>query len=149
VAEQPVNEGELVTREEARQQDLFPAELVALERQRIDSQDKRTAVARAAIDAQQESDKRQFEFHMARLKSDEASGEKRFRFASKYLWTILVTGIGVLALLLAMIFFGGEHQSQLAIKAFKVLGNAAVGAGALILGRHFWRTFLATNGEES
>jgi hypothetical protein len=45
------SEGELIPAKEKnpKQSDFFPAELIALERERITSQDKRTEVARAQI----------------------------------------------------------------------------------------------------
>lgn len=122
------------------QGELFSAgDLVQLERDRIASFDRRTDVARAAIDAERESERLQFDYHMQRLKNEEAQNLREHRFASRFLWTWLIVGIVVGLFLFAMAFFGGERQAMLAYSILVTVGKAAAGAGIFVLGRQLWR----------
>jgi len=51
--------------------------MVELERQRIESFNKRTDVARYAIEANDAADRRQFEYQMAKLAADKEATERR------------------------------------------------------------------------
>ena len=55
--------------------------LVELEKQRIDSHNRRTDVARYAIEMNDASDKRQFEYRMARLATEESKSVRRHGLA--------------------------------------------------------------------
>ena len=131
---------------EPTQQALFPvgiSEIIALERERIRSQDKRTDVARAAIDAQKDSDKRQFDYHMARLANAENNSKRKFQFAAKYLWTILGVIVVILVFLFWCIFFGSASQAALGIHALKILATLSTGGAIAVLGRQAWKYFLS------
>ena len=142
------NRQTLIPKDDPRQPDMFPAELIALERDRINSQDKRTEVARAAVDAQLESDKRQFDYHMARLNNEESDNRRKFTFASRYLWALFGVATVVFLFLVGVAFFGNPAQSALAMQILRTLGHIATGAGLLIFGRHAWR-YLFDHSDES
>ena len=68
------------TSSEGIQGELWPvAELVALERERIASQDRRADIARHAIDAGDAADKRQYEYHVEKLRRDDGGSQASAR----------------------------------------------------------------------
>lgn len=123
--------------QDPKQLDLF-AEALEVERERIRSQDRRTEVVRAAIDANDAADKRQFEFHMAKL--DE---EKQQRIDKTDLDRTRITLAGRIALafggsfillttvFVSMLFFGNPSQSEIAKNALTTLGNGIGGFGVI------------------
>ncbi len=56
-----------------------------IEQRRIDSADRRTAVALEAIKASDEANKRQFDFRMAKLQADSEAGRQRHALARQVL----------------------------------------------------------------
>jgi len=124
---------------EPGQQDFFPADFLELERARIESFDRRTEVARAAVEADRESEQQLFKYHMKRLDNDEAQGVREHRFASRFLWSLLVIGVVGGALLMWMAFFGTPAQSALAMQMLITFGKLASGAGLFVLARQIWR----------
>jgi len=117
------------------QLDLF-ADALEVERERIRSQDRRTDVVRAAIEANDASDKRQFEFQMAKLAEETSHRQEKSEIERKRL-TLAVGIASFLAVLTAfisfivfyMMFFGDERQSQLASDFMSVVGTGIGGFG--------------------
>ena len=103
--------------------------LINLERERIESADRRTEVARLFIDTSDTSDKRQFDYRMAKLSADDESDRRNHGLARIVTFIASGLGIAVLALLLVMAFFGSKEQSETAIQVLKVLGIGAGGYG--------------------
>lgn len=145
------SQGELIRAKEKnpKQSDFFPAELIALERERITSQDKRTDVARAAIEAQKEADKRQYDYHMTRLTNEENDSRRKFTFASKISWAIF--GISVITFLFLMgnAFYGDPTKSALAMQILRLLAHLGAGAGMFILARYGWKKLFNDGSSES
>lgn len=78
---------ELVEHEFQPQQELFSMDkFIELERQRIDSIDKRTEVARAYIDANSAADQRQYSFHIQKMNSDREERKETRNATIKILW---------------------------------------------------------------
>jgi hypothetical protein len=115
---------------EGRQNDLFPGTLLQqaldVERQRIDSANRRTDVALQAVKASDESDRRQFEFQMEKLHSDDRASIRRDGLAKVVVVGLGIFGVGVVVLFLVMAFFGSPTQSQIALD---ILGKLAIGGG--------------------
>ncbi len=113
-----------------KQRDLFPGTLLQqaldVERQRIDSANRRTDVALQAVKASDESDRRQFEFQMEKLRSDDRASIRRDGLAKVVVCGLGVFGVCVIVLFLIMTFFGTLGQSQIALN---ILGKLAVGGG--------------------
>ena len=107
-------------------------DLLKIEQERIRSQDRRTEVALRFVEASDASDKRQFEYHMQRLQSEERQAKARVSLGLK-----VVIGIGgvVLAILVIsfyMLFFGTLTQTDYAEKLLTWF-FAALGGGGLLL----------------
>ncbi len=132
-----------------QQGELFSAnDLVKLEQARIASFDRRTDVAKAAIDADRESDKRQFEFAMERLRTDSALNQRRHEFGSKFLWVLLGAVLISGAFLMRMIFYGEPAQIAMAYKILVTLFTGSGGAGIFVLIRQIWRKLQVTNNHQ-
>ena len=120
---------------EGKQLDLF-ADALEVERERIRSQDRRTDVVRAAIEANDAADKRQFEFHMAKLgedrqqrQDDTALGKTRLRLAVGIAIAFGAVAIAIIALFVTMLFFGTPTQSDVAAGVLSTLGKGVGGFG--------------------
>lgn len=108
-------------------------ELSEIESRRIGVQEGRNQVAMRALDVNESSDQRQFQFHMERLATDE-----RDRTASRTLAkSILKYGGGAVGLLIALIivmaFFGDARQSDIATAMIEKGAEALGGAGFIYL----------------
>lgn len=102
-------------------------------RQRIESYDRRTEAFREATQADDAADQRQHEFHMQRLENEEHSSQRRHQLTRQIVYWGGASVLLVLALLLAMLFFGDEGQIESALAFLKVLGIALGGGGVLHL----------------
>ncbi|HUB15784.1 MAG TPA: hypothetical protein VMB34_27810, partial [Acetobacteraceae bacterium] len=100
--------------------------VLEVEQQRIESTNRRTDVALQAVKASDESDRRQFEFQMEKLHTDERSGLRRDGLAKTVVLGIGAFGGIVVSLFLGMAFFGSAAQSAMALD---ILGKLAVGGG--------------------
>jgi hypothetical protein len=112
---------------------LSPAlqNLFDLERRRLESFNRRTEVARFAVDAGDAADKRQFDYRMARLKVEEEAGKRQDRIVrAALLWTGSVATI-LLVLLFGMIFIGTSEQRDIAERILITLGIGAGGYGVV------------------
>ena len=93
-----------------RQLVLFDQAL-QLERERIRSQDRRTEVALRAVEIGDAADKRQFQFHMEKLKTEERIENKRLGLSSRIALILGLTVIVFLSLTAYMLFFGSDGQA--------------------------------------
>jgi hypothetical protein len=132
----------------ADQFELFEQAL-EVERERIRSQDKRTEVVRAAIDANDASDKRQFEFHMAKLKADRDTQTEnleiektRLKIAIGVVVSVGLSCVGLVFLFCYMLFFGTSGQSSLAMSILTTLGQGVGGFGIIYAAIIAFRTLL-------
>jgi hypothetical protein len=105
--------------------------LAELEKQRIDSYNRRTEVARYAIEMNDGADKRQFDYRMAELDAGRSSSERRHMLAKNVAFGVGAVSVVVVALLLVMAFFGTAAQSAMAIQIFIILGIGIGGYGAI------------------
>lgn len=125
------------------QGELFPERLIKdmldVERQRIDSMDKKTETARMWIKASDDADKRQFEYQMARLAGENAENERRHRLGRAVVLGGGMASICIITLLVGFMFFGSSEQSALAMECLKLLfvgiGGYGVIAGLLSLSK--------------
>ena len=99
--------------EAPKQLELFERSL-DLERQRLDIQDRRTEVVSEAIRAADEAHKREHEFHMERLRSADADRARRFSFGKQIAMGTGAFATVLIAVLIYMVFWGSEQQSQTA-----------------------------------
>lgn len=119
------------------QKELFPnlikveRERIEIEKARIESSNRKTEVINRAIDASDASDKRQYDFHMARLTHEREDKMQRYVLARN----VVYVGGGVLLLFLValfcLMFVGSESQRNLALEAWKVLFIGASGYGII------------------
>ena len=139
VETEPVK-GELVPEGE-----FFPEALIALERDRIDSFNRRTEVARRAVDANEAADQRQFSFHMEKLSRDSDDRDDRRVTGFRMLWVFI--GVVVLAggFMLAMAFFGDENQKQVAIDLVRTIANGVAGFGVIWAIINAFKRLIGTN----
>lgn len=108
------NLGDLVPADEVKrsnsdqnQLELFD-KVIQIERDRIQSQNNRTEVALRAVEVSDASDKRQYEFHVKKLESEERQATKRLSVGFQ-----ITIGVGsvisiFLLALLYMMFLGTE-----------------------------------------
>lgn len=106
-------------------------EMLDLERQRIASQDKKTDTARLFIEAQDASDRRQFDFSMDKLNRDDSHRKERHKLLEKVIYVGGAVTILVLFSLLGFMFFGSPFQSGLALGALKTLFVGGAGYGLI------------------
>ena len=104
-----------------------------IERRRLKSYDRRTEAFREAVRAGDAADQRQYEFHIRRLENEENASQRRHQLTRKIVYWGGASVLLVLALLLAMLFFGDEGQIESALAFLKVLGIALGGGGVLHL----------------
>jgi hypothetical protein len=132
-----------------RQPDFFPAsEFIELEKQRIQSFDRRTEVARAAVEADRESEKDLFAYHMKRLENVDGQHKREHRFASRFIWACLGVSLIFAVFLVAMAFFGLPGQQAMAIVILNALLKLASGAGLFVLVRQVWRRLFKRPADE-
>ncbi len=116
--------------DDSRQQELLPGDLLQrvleVERQRIDSTNRRTDVVLQAVKASDESDRRQFEFQMEKLRSDERVRNERDGLAKAVVFGGGFFGACVGTLFLFMVFFGTHEQSSTALS---LIEKIAIGGG--------------------
>ena len=110
-------------------------ELVALERERIDSTNRRTDVALRAIDASDAADKRQYDYHVEKMRKEVEERSERRRSVFRVLWAIGGWVSVVAALLLLMLFFGTDTQREVAMQLLSTALTGLGGAGILWLFR--------------
>ena len=114
---------------EQEQLELF----FAIERQRIESNDRRTEVVREAIHASSAADERQYKYHMARLENEKKIAQNRHLFAKQALSFASIIFTVPMALLFWMLFFGDAGQTALAKDLLGAIGTAVGGGGVLFL----------------
>ena len=121
---------ELVEHEFQPQQELFSMdEFIELERQRIDSINKRTEVARAYIDANSDADQRQYSFHIQKMNSDREERKETRSATIKILWAFLGVSTFFTLILFYMLFLGNPEQVENAKTLLKILGTGVGGFG--------------------
>lgn len=118
------------TASELVQRDLRPvAEMIALERQRIASRDRRTEIMRHAIDAGDAADKRQYDYHVEKLRRDDEDRKRRHAAAIRIVWAVFA-GATVFAVLLGwMLFAGNDTQRAVANELLETILTGLGGAG--------------------
>ena len=116
---------------------LTPLRLVKqfadMEGRRIGVQEGKNRVAMRALDVHEKANQRQHEFHTERLASEERGRNKSYALAR----VVVVYGGGALlaisVLILILLFFGSEVQSELAMTLLKEGFQALGGAGVVLL----------------
>lgn len=132
--DEPAREAELVPGAEDPQElsarKAFE-QLVDLERQRIESTNRRTEIALKAIEASDAADKRQYEYHVERLRQRSRARNERHRSIVKFAWAALATVVLAGGFVVSMLFFGNEAQRMAAQDILRTVATAVGGAGAL------------------
>ena len=105
--------------------------LIDLERQRIESTNRRTEVIRYAIETNDAADKRQFDFQMAKLQNDADASRRRHRLARNAILGGGAVVVVVVGFLLDMTFFGTPEQSSMALAILRTLGIGLGGYGVI------------------
>jgi len=110
-------------------------EILDLERQRVASTNRRTEVALRAIEASDASDKRQYEFHVEKMRQNSKDRKDLNRSIFRLLWGVF-GAIGLVGVfVLWMLYFGTETQREVSIIILRNLATALGGAGVLWLFR--------------
>ena len=110
-------------------------EMLDIEHLRIESANRRTDVALKAIEASDAADKRQYDYHVEKLRQRGKDRSQRHKSTFRFLWALLISlGIGG-ALVLSMLFFGTEQQRGVAMSIMETLATALGGAGVFWLVR--------------
>jgi hypothetical protein len=88
-------------------------------------------VVRLAIEANNDSDKRQYEFRRAKLDAKTEANSRRHALAQKVVFTATGVGVVTLFLLFGMAFFGSDSQSTTAIEILRISGVGLAGYGLI------------------
>ena len=110
-------------------------DMFELEKERIKSSDKRTEIARLAIEANDAADKRQFDYHIQKLNHDIEFKNQQAKVSAKLLYGIGFISTAIATLLLYLTFFGTDHQSEVAANLLEKLVTAMSGVGVYLLGK--------------
>ena len=110
-------------------------DILELEKERIKSNDKRTEIARLAIEKNDDADKRMFDFQMARLNQGTAIKSQQVIIARNLIYGFSGVFSVVIVLLLYFSFFGDSQQSKLAADLINTGLTALSGIGAFLLGK--------------
>ncbi len=127
--------------EPPRQGELFQdlGQLIDLERQRIDSQNRRTDLMLTAIKAQDEADQRQHDFMTKELDARTAADIRRHGMTRGVLMYGGLLLAAVLAVTFGMAFFGNDAQREIALEILKNGAIALGGAGVFKAALDAWR----------
>jgi len=104
-----------------------------LETRRINMQESRNPIAMRAIEASDAADRRQFEFHNERIRSEERSRDKKHSLVRM----LMVWGGGFMIVMVLLTvgaaLFGTEHQSSIAMQMIAESAKALGDAGFIFL----------------
>lgn len=106
-------------------------ELVRLEDARLERDNRQADIQEKALDVSNEQDKRQAQFHGQRIQLQDEADQRRIRLVGRLLtWGAIGVGAPV-ALMLYMVFYGDESQSNNALEIIRTLGVAVAGYGII------------------
>ena len=125
--------GEVVSADDAATALQLIKQIADLEGRRVGVQEGRNQVALRALEINEKSDQRQFEFHKERLASEERDSKRSHALARSVIFYGGGAAALVLALILGMAFFGNEAQSQLAMAMIEEGVEVMGGAGFIFL----------------
>lgn len=116
--------------------DYIPGkDMLELERERIKSADKRTEIARLAIEANDAADKRMFDYHISKLDREAALRGQQFQVGKNLLYGGGLFIFITLCLLFGMSFYGDSHQSEIASNLLETLMKAMGGIGFYLIAK--------------
>lgn len=104
-------------------------DLVEIEKERIKS-------VRMAIEVNDASDQRAFDYHMARLDSETKLKAEQIKIARAVIYGGATIATLITMLLFWLLFFGSEAQSHIASSLIEKLVAAFGGVGLYLLGKH-------------
>jgi len=119
----------------ANQEYISSSEIMDLERERIKSNDKRTEIARLAIEKNDEADERMFNYHMAKLNQSTEVKSQQVIVAKNLIYGACGVIAIVITALLYFSFFGDDQQSKIAFDLFNKGLTALSGIGMFLLGK--------------
>ncbi len=124
--------GELARREAApgTQIELWP-EMLQLERERIESHDRRTEVLSQMVAADDAADQRLFEFQLEKMRRDDADRSDRRTFGMRLIWALFGGAVLLVSASLLLIAFGDEGQRTAATYLLAVLLTMGGGYGLI------------------
>ena len=123
---------ELARREEVpgAQIELWP-EMLQLERERIESHDRRTEVLSQMVAADDAADQRLFEFQLEKMRRDDEDRSERRTFGMRLIWALLAGAVLLVGASLLLIAFGDEGQRTAATYLLAVLVTMGGGYGLI------------------
>ncbi|MCJ2070642.1 hypothetical protein MKK75_17900 [Methylobacterium sp. J-030] len=107
-------------------------ELMAIERARIDSSNRRTEVVREMISAQVAQNAREFEFATSRMEGEERREKRRLSLFTRIVFTGAAVGVIILTFLMYVAFYGSPENAKLA-QSWLTAGAQALGGGAALV----------------
>ncbi len=124
--------GKLARREAApgTQIELWP-EMLQLERERIESHDRRTEVLSQMVAADDAADQRLFEFQLEKMRRDDADRSDRRTFGMRLIWALFGGALLLVGASLLLIAFGDEGQRTAATYLLAVLLTMGGGYGLI------------------
>ena len=116
------------------------AAVLDIERQRIDRDNRRTAIMEKQLEVEDAEAQRQFTYFTETRDAELALRQDQLKFVRKVIWTLLALGSVVGLSLLGLLAFGDDAQSMTAAAIFKPLGIGVAGYGVITV---FLRPFNA------
>jgi hypothetical protein len=111
-------------------------ELVGLERERVDSANKRTAVFEKMVEAQARESQLEYDYQVKALELDEKRLEyadnadrRRISIAKTAFWSVFLLFMIIILTVFYFAFLGTEEQARIATLIIAVIGIALGGAG--------------------
>ena len=123
------DERQLAERRSALPPEQILHEILQVEQQRIDRDNRRTAVMETTLDIADKQDQRQFEFATASRDGDMALKQDKLRLVRNLVWALLALASVTVLSLLGFVFFGSETQraAATALVTPAVIGIAGYG----------------------
>lgn len=131
-----MSDGDLVQQPNDPQQLELWGQMVALERERIASADRRTEAMKAGFARIDAADERQFEFHSDRLRRNDEFRRLVLTTLTRMGWIGIIVAVAIICVLFWMAFWGDDGQRSTAIiLASHVLTSTAFLGFGFMLGR--------------
>jgi len=129
------------------EQNLTPADIIDLERARIDNSNRQIEATRELIAASDRNDQRQFEFHTNRLEREMELRHTRHKTYKAVVYAIVLASVATIWFLLYNAFYGDGEQREYGLMIAKYLAIGVAGHGIIIGVASLFKKIMKQGGE--
>ena len=106
-------------------------ELIELEKKRVAGSNTQAEVARESLRVSDKENQRRYDFNKERITLDDAHRTRSWGSKTKMIWTGIVVGVVVLAIMLWVAFLGddGQRQTAITLTGYLLSGGGFFGLG--------------------